>query len=120
MNKFEVHEKEWDKLVSYVEKGNKISLHHKLSVEKIHRDILVLEGWYDNLFCFPIKNPKIFNNIKSSSNIQIQAGMMSDNPALGLYYKEEHRTFILSYGITSKDDIDNIKDIKRWLLKQLI
>ncbi len=111
----------WVDINKYVENGRFISLDENIKLERHTKDF-VLFGYKERneLFCFPVYNDKIFDNIKNNSEIVLVVHWEGKQAKLIVGLRDEHDIRVLSHGIRTKDNPKNINDIRDWVSKQLI
>ena len=121
MNKFEIHKGEWDKLVSLIEDGHKVRLYYRINIMFKTSNLIVLyrKDFYD-YYVFPING--VFNRLGTGNKDEytIRIGASLDKGMI-LYVEGTKQTFSLSSGIEIDEKlVDNVKDVKQCIAKELI
>ena len=121
MNKFEMYEKGWNKLVSLINDDHKVRLYYRINIIFKTNNLIVLhrKDFYD-YYVFPING--VFNRLGTGSKERhtIRIGASLDKGMI-LYVEGTKQTFSLSSGIEIDEKlVDNVKDVKQHIAKELI
>lgn len=122
MNKFKTYDEGWGKLISRMNDGYKVMLYHRLSIIfKTNNLIVLYRKDFDDYHVFPIRTG-IFNKLgtgnKEWHTIKIGNSFKLESV---LYVDERKQTFSLSSGMEIDEKIvNNVKDVKQYIAKELI
>jgi len=121
MNKFEVHKEGWNKLVSLINDDHKVRLYYRVNIMFKTSNLIVLyRKDFDDYYVFPING--VFNRLGTGSKDEytIRIGASLDKGMI-LYVEGTEKAFTLSSGIEiDKKIVDNVKDVKQCIAKELI
>jgi len=129
MNKFEIHKEEWNKLVSLINDDHKVRLYYRINIMFKTSNLIVLyRKDFDDYYVFPING--VFNRLGTGDKTRksnymnkwytIRIGASLDKGMI-LYVEGTKQTFSLSSGIEIDEKlVDNVKDVKQHIAKELI